>query len=53
MYATIIRGERPLKVLESHILRSSLERGPRMIGVLGEGLVFANLGAPLVEWAEY
>jgi hypothetical protein len=24
-----------------------------MIGVLGERLVFANLGAPLVEWVEY
>jgi hypothetical protein len=52
-YATIIRGERPLKVLESHNLRPSLERGPLMIGVLGERLVFANLGAPLDEWTEY
>jgi hypothetical protein len=33
-YAAIIRGKRPLKVLESHNLRSSLERGPLIIGVL-------------------
>jgi hypothetical protein len=52
-YAAIIRGERPLKVLESHSLRSSLESGPLLIGVLGERLVFANFGAPLGEWAEY
>jgi hypothetical protein len=52
-YAAKIRGERPLKVLESHNLRSSLESGPLLIGVLGERLVFANLRAPLCEWAEY